>query len=160
MNVYISPETRLKISQTLRRKGLRPPITHRKGKDNPFFRKKHTEETKAIIREKRKLQVSSGMKGRHHTDETKKKISVKNWKGGELTRRQKNELKCGRRTPERCDICSALGQEFKKGLCFDHDHNTGKFRGWLCPNCNTVLGLAKESVMIFESLIKYIKNNQ
>lgn len=38
-----------------------------KGKDNPFYGKTHSEETKKIIREKRKLQV--------FTEETKKKIS-------------------------------------------------------------------------------------
>src|SRR3990167_1145705 len=41
----------------------------------------------------------------------------------------------GRTRPEICEICGA-----KDTICFDHDHNTGKFRGWICKRCNTVLG--------------------
>ena len=61
------------------------------GVNNPFFGKKHTEETKKIIKEKRKLQKMR--KGFTVTEKTRKKISNsrygkykgkenKNWKGG------------------------------------------------------------------------------
>jgi hypothetical protein len=35
-----------------------------------------------------------------------------------------------------CAICGAEGKE----LVYDHDHVTGKFRGWLCHDCNLGLG--------------------
>ncbi len=37
-----------------------------------------------------------------------------------------------------CDICGKLisGQR----IALDHDHKTGKFRGWLCKVCNPFLG--------------------
>ncbi len=46
-----------------------------RGEKNPFYKKKHTEETKAIIRAKRKSQKIK--KGWKHTVETKKKIGDK-----------------------------------------------------------------------------------
>ena len=47
--------------------------------------------------------------------------------------------------PEVCDCCgkppskSGKGNAVKK-LCFDHDHETGKHRGWLCVDCNAAIG--------------------
>lgn len=34
--------------------------------------------------------------------------------------------------PERCDCC---GKECQK-LVLDHDHESNKFRGWICDSCN------------------------
>ena len=42
-------------------------------------------------------------------------------------------------------------------LSVDHNHKTKKIRGLLCRNCNSVLGLAKDSPIILESAIKYLK---
>lgn len=35
-----------------------------------------------------------------------------------------------------CDLCRR-----EAALVWDHDHDTGAFRGWLCNHCNTGLGL-------------------
>lgn len=59
------------------------------------------------------------------------------WNGGleERKRRKKDkyirkqEILAGRLKPEQCEICGMFGKNSKKGLCFDHDHNTKKFRG-------------------------------
>ncbi len=39
--------------------------------------------------------------------------------------------------PDRCQlpICGKIGR-----ICLDHDHKTGKVRGWLCTGCNALLG--------------------
>ena len=37
-----------------------------------------------------------------------------------------------------CDHC--FKKPSKRGLCLDHDHLTGKFRGWLCNRCNSAFG--------------------
>lgn len=81
----LSAERRNEMSK--QRKGKRV------GSENPFYGKKHTEETKRIIREKRAVQIfpedvnikrSEALKGernhfygKHHTEESKEKIRIK-----------------------------------------------------------------------------------
>jgi hypothetical protein len=40
-----------------------------------------------------------------------------------------------------CDFC-----EKHRKLCLDHDHLTGRFRGWLCSPCNTAFGVFGDTV--------------
>ena len=56
----------------------------------------------------------------------------------------------------KCAICK---KSFKVvgTLCVDHDHKTGEVRGLLCRKCNSILGLAKDSLVIFNNAIKYFK---
>jgi len=48
----------------------------------------------------------------------------------------------------------------KRNTFIDHDHNTGKIRGLLCPSCNTALGLFKDNVSILKSAIIYLTSSQ
>jgi len=75
-------------------------------------------------------------------------------------RRINNEKKAGRKTSELCEICGIPGSELKRGLCFDHDHNTGIFRGWLCGRCNTALGLVSDNTETLMKMIKYLKKSK
>lgn len=59
--------------------------------------------------------------------------------------------------PNKCEACGISAKELKKGLHLDHDHKTGKSRGWLCVRCNTALGSVKDSVETLTKLIKYLK---
>lgn len=54
----------------------------------------------------------------------------------------------------RCEICeeNIFGEE-----CVDHNHATGEVRGLLCGKCNTMLGLGKDSSVIFERAATYLK---
>ena len=92
-------------------------------------------------------------------DRGKKQIGKNhwNWKGRMDTRYLRKIAP--RPKPERCEICNKLGSDFHYGLHYDHDHKTGKFRGWICPNCNTALGLVQENTKTLEALIKYINEN-
>lgn len=45
-------------------------------------------------------------------------------------------------------------------LAVDHCHTTGKFRGFLCSNCNTVLGLVHENITTLQFLINYLEGHQ
>jgi hypothetical protein len=52
--------------------------------------------------------------------------------------------------------CEACGIPFTKTPHIDHDHATGKFRGWLCHHCNHALGNAKDSRDRLQLLINYL----
>lgn len=56
--------------------------------------------------------------------------------------------------PDACEVC---GVTPKKTLHFDHDHATGKFRGWLCHNCNVALGHCRDDRKILMALVDYLK---
>jgi hypothetical protein len=55
-----------------------------------------------------------------------------------------------------CTICSSpMGDK----VCFDHDHETGKFRAVLCNKCNTALGLVNDDLTILERMVGYLKGH-
>ena len=60
-----------------------------------------------------------------------------------------------------CKICNGLGfkmrEELSHGLVLDHCHNSGKARGWLCPNCNRGIGLLQDSIKNLEKAIEYLR---
>ena len=70
-----------------------------------------------------------------------------------MSRYKKNqENKAGRRSPSFCEVCGE-----REIICFDHDHSTGKFRGWICKRCNFILGLSKDSPSLLRQLAGYLE---
>ena len=55
-----------------------------------------------------------------------------------------------------CAICKTNTPAPKKTFCVDHCHKTGKVRGLLCLNCNTMLGHAKDDVERLKAAIKFL----
>lgn len=55
-----------------------------------------------------------------------------------------------------CAICNEPEEKFS-WLCIDHDHDTGRIRGLLCPNCNRGIGLLKDNAALLERAAEYIK---
>lgn len=55
-----------------------------------------------------------------------------------------------------CAVCHKLCQTGKR-LGVDHNHDTHVNRGLLCQNCNVMLGVAQEDILILESAINYLK---
>ena len=53
-----------------------------------------------------------------------------------------------------CTCCGAV-----RKLHMDHCHRTDKFRGWICSHCNTMIGLAGESVRGLEAGILYLERS-
>ena len=63
-----------------------------------------------------------------------------------LSHQEQNEL-----LAKPCGICMG------KATHIDHDHATGKVRGGLCRNCNTGLGMFKDSPELLLQAIEYVK---
>lgn len=62
------------------------------------------------------------------------------------------EQLAGRNKPTKCDICPRIDI-----ICYDHDHKTGKFRGWICTKCNKALGLAADNPDILRGMALYLE---
>jgi hypothetical protein len=56
-----------------------------------------------------------------------------------------------------CDIC--FEPLTNRTMRIDHDHETGKARGFLCNSCNTGLGFFEDNQAIFRSAIKYLEKH-
>jgi len=85
----------------------------------------------------------------------KKESEARNWQGG-ISPQHKIRT-APRIMPDKCEVCGLMGKSFKKGLHYDHNHRTGKFRGWLCIKCNMALGMVGDNINILEKLIVYLK---
>lgn len=61
-----------------------------------------------------------------------------------------------------CVICGDVTPANKKPhefLGFDHSHQTGKYRGLLCRQCNWMLGHAKDDPLILRKGADYLEKN-
>ena len=56
---------------------------------------------------------------------------------------------------ERCEVCG-LRDDRSSQLVPDHCHNTGNFRGWLCPSCNLAIGGMKDDPDRLHSAAAYL----
>lgn len=52
--------------------------------------------------------------------------------------------------------CAICGITSDKTFHVDHCHTTGKIRGLLCSNCNTALGLFKDSIELLDKAKLYL----
>ena len=59
-----------------------------------------------------------------------------------------------------CDICKIHQSETPKKFHVDHCHTTGKIRGLLCPECNHLLGRARDTRSILQNAISYLDKTQ
>lgn len=50
-----------------------------------------------------------------------------------------------------CAICHK-----SRKLCVDHDHGTGEFRGLLCHECNSAIGLLRDDPVLVERALVYL----
>jgi len=59
-----------------------------------------------------------------------------------------------------CDICGVSQSDLTKPLYIDHDHVDGGIRGLLCPNCNSMLGHARDNLDILVAGFQYLVNHK
>jgi hypothetical protein len=69
---------------------------------------------------------------------------------------RKNILNISREEPANCEACGILFASTRMGACLDHCHLTNHFRGWLCHNCNSALGLAGDTPEAMKRLLDYV----
>lgn len=80
----------------------------------------------------------------------------------------KREKLIGRKRPKYCELHESLYLDTKQGeIVADHNHKTGKYRGWVCQTCNTGLlpeidrlinsGIDAEDIKIFlNKIVDYV----
>jgi len=75
---------------------------------------------------------------------------------------RKNEARIRRkygvgRAPEdaKCAICGHR-RASARDICIDHDHSTGKFRGYLCHKCNRGIGFLKDDPLLVLKAADYL----
>jgi hypothetical protein len=61
------------------------------------------------------------------------------------------EIRCAE-LKNKCEICGRT-----RKLSPDHNHDTGKFRGAICPGCNIGLGAIEALPNLFEKFQKYVQ---
>lgn len=110
------------------------------------FRAKDPEAERARCREyyrKNRLRLLARQKARNQT--TRARVRTKS--GLPIPTRP---------SPEFCELCGRLQMAL---LALDHDHATGKFRGWLCHQCNTGIGKLGDSIAGLKRALRYLGRN-
>jgi hypothetical protein len=135
-----------KISLSKAKKGKPSPMKGRNRSDE-FREKIKKANIKRYLSGEMQKRISNTLKGRFLGEKSPR------WNGGK--KGQKQEKIAGRKRPDQCEVCGSLGI-----ICFDHDHITGKFRGWICNRCNFSLGLVKDNIETLRALANYIERSQ
>jgi hypothetical protein len=108
--------------------------------DNPNKITLSSQERRKKIRENAKINPNYGMKGKHHTEKTKRKIGLANYKGENAGADAKHsQIKKLKPKPEFCEDCH---KKEKLALANIRNHNytlNPKDYKWLCWKCHREL---------------------
>jgi len=82
---------------------------------------------------------------------------------GEKIRRMRHAKKvedqkikdAGRPRADKCELCGVEGK-----TVFDHCHEGGHFRGWICDRCNRVLGCVNDDTNLLQQMKDYLESNR
>ena len=67
-------------------------------------------------------------------------------------KRCEREKDAGRPKPQKCEVCG-----LEDTIVWDHNHQTGSFRGWICNSCNIALGMVKDNPETLRRLAAYLE---
>lgn len=56
-------------------------------------------------------------------------------------------------------VCECCGQSSEKSLVVDHCHNTLRFRGWLCEQCNHGIGKLGDNLEGVKKAVEYLERS-
>jgi group I intron endonuclease len=134
-NPVNNPEVKKKISNTLRKKYLNGemPVRFKRGEEHPMWGKHHSEETKRRISESKKKQLKEDghpLLGKHHSDETRKKISEANKKYASSHREELSERMIGKFSKEKHPLWGKHHSEETKRKMSEKAKNRKK-RKWI-----------------------------
>ncbi len=128
-----------KVLEQARRYREKHPETNKKAKEK--YRENNLEE----IRERDRIAQDRKRK----QDPEAQLIRYRKW-------RDKKEVElwelAGRPRAAECEICFD-----KVKTVFDHCHEGGHFRGWICDRCNRVLGSVKDDVKLLNAMVNYLE---
>lgn len=75
--------------------------------------------------------------------------------------RREWELRRPHLVPFKCPICGKVTVPgLTSKIVLDHDHNTGRIRGWICDSCNTGIGRFKDDIDLLKRAIKYLEDQE
>ncbi len=58
-------------------------------------------------------------------------------------------------SPAACEVCGGT-----RKISMDHCHETHKFRGWLCDDCNLAIGRTKDNPATLRALADYLEKHK
>lgn len=127
-----------------------------------------SEKAKKTYREKNREKLREASRQYYLANKEKHREATRRWKENnkeycreqhrvqEARRQEKRKVElAGRPRPTICEVCNRSGV-----IRWDHDHETGKFRGWLCARCNNTLGHCQDNPEILKALIIYLDNSR
>ena len=131
-----------KVLEQARRYRAKHPDTNKKAKA------KYRETNLEKIRETDRIAQAR----RRKADPEGQKIRYERW-------RNKKEAElwdiAGRPRADQCELCLESVM-----TVFDHCHDGGHFRGWICDRCNRVLGSVKDDTELLKAMIRYLENDR
>jgi len=91
------------------------------------------------------------------TDKYKQKIRRARWREQNIDITYDKYKEMLALQDNKCAICHTEVNQFNKGMCVDHNHDTGKIRGLLCTDCNMGIGNLKDSIELIENALEYLR---
>ena len=107
--------------------------------------RKHHRDKKAKVRARKRRYYAANPDKAARALETSKQAGYRKWRGSANYEHPHNGI---------CPICTK-----EKLLVYDHCHETGAFRGWVCNNCNRGLGYFGDSVAGIQRALVYLQGS-